>query len=131
MAKGRGNSTSSDSSSSSPLSSSEDDQEVEEEEEASMDRPLEKFYAGKSRIDSKPATLKLEESSINFYFGTLLRDGEMSKEGREKMRDKYYLDPALFAKLQPPQLDNTKLSSLAQRETRDSNESRLASIHGR
>ena len=77
MAKGRGNSTSSDSSSSSPLSSSEDDQEVEEEEEASMDRPLEKFYAGKSRIDSKPATLKLEESSINFYFGTLLRDREM------------------------------------------------------
>ena len=57
------------------LSSSEDDQEVEEE--ANMGKPLENCYAGKSRIDSKPATLRLEERSIDFYFGTLLRDGEM------------------------------------------------------
>ena len=42
-----------------------------------MGKPMENFYAGKSRIDSKPATLRLEERSIGFYFGTLLRDGEM------------------------------------------------------
>ena len=55
----------------------------------------------------------------------------MSKEGREKLRDKYYLEPAVFGKLQAPQLDDTKLSALAQKENRDSNVSRLASIHGR
>ena len=52
---------------------------------------MEDFYASKARIDAKPTTLTLEESSIDFYFGTLLKDGEMSKEGREKLRDKYYL----------------------------------------
>ena len=52
---------------------------------------MEDFYASKARIDAKTTTLTLEESSIDFYFGTLLKDGEMSKEGREKLRDKYYL----------------------------------------
>ena len=92
---------------------------------------MEDFYTSKARIDAKPTTLTLEENSIDFYFGTLLKDGEMSKEGREKLRDKYYLEPSWFAKLQPPQLDDTKLSSLTQGESRDSNESKLASIHGR
>ena len=92
---------------------------------------MEDFYASKARIDAKTTTLTLEESSIDFYFGTLLKDGEMSKEGREKLKDKYYLDPSWFARLQPPQLDDTKLSSLTQGESRDSNESKLASIHGR
>ena len=93
--------------------------------------PLGDFYASKARIDSRTTTLKLQESSIGFYFGTHLKDGEMSKEGREKLRDKYYLEPAVFGKLQAPQLDDTKLSALAQKENRDSNVSRLASIHGR
>ena len=101
------------------------------EEETSKGNDLEGFYAGKARIDAKPTTLKLGESSVGFYFGTLLKDGEMSKEGREKLRDKYYLESDVFGKIQAPQLDDTKLSSLAQRENRDSNESRLLSIHGR
>ena len=102
-----------------------------EEGELMRDDPMEDFYAGKARIDAKTTTLTLEESSIDFYFGTLLKDGEMSKEGREKLKDKYYLDSSWFARLQPPQLDDTKLSSLTRRESRDSNESRLTSIHGR
>ena len=139
MARRRDGSSSSESSSPNSQSSLEDgrspssstgSQEFEEGETNRGD-PMEGFYAGKARIDSKPTTLTLEESSIGFYFGTLLRDGEMSKEGREKLRNKYFLEPTWFAKLQPPQLDDTKLSSLTQRESRDSNESRLAAIHSR
>ena len=63
----------------------------DEEGEPIRGDPMEDFYTSKARIDAKPTTLTLEENSIDFYFGTLLKDGEMSKEGREKLRDKYYL----------------------------------------
>jgi len=92
---------------------------------------LRAFYANKTRIDSKATTLKLRESSIDFYFGTILKDGEMSKKGKESLGDKYFLEPALYAKLQPPHLNDTKLSSLVQGDSRDSGESRLANIHDR
>ena len=139
MARRRGDSSSSDSSTdSSPAGSRRsrgDESSPSPRDREAMETiqgdHLEDFYASKARIDSKPTTLELQESSIGFYFGTLLRDGEMSKEGREKLRYKYYLKPAVFGKLQAPQLDDTKLSALAQKENRDSNESRLASIHGR
>ena len=55
----------------------------------------------------------------------------MSKKGKESLGDKYFLEPALYAKLQPPHLNDTKLSSLVQGDSRDSGESRLANIHDR
>ena len=58
-----------------------------------MGDPLASFYSGLKRVDEKETTLTLLPSTIQYYFSTVLRDGLLTKEGKEEMQEKYYLDP--------------------------------------
>ena len=57
-------------------------------------------------------TLSLAKQSVKLYFETVLGRGKFDKEGREKMRDKYYLTVKQFEKFAPPDLMGTKLHVL-------------------
>ena len=46
---------------------------------------LRAFYANKTRIDSKATTLKLRESSIDFYFGTITQGRGDVQEGKGEL----------------------------------------------
>ena len=46
------------------------------------------FNARQRRIDQKQVTLELDKSSKDLYFSKLIKDGEISKEGRDALRDK-------------------------------------------
>ena len=89
------------------------------------------FNARQRRIDQKQVTLELDKSSKDLYFSKLIKDGEISKEGRDALRDKYYLSPKMYEAWQPPQLEDTKLYFLAPKKNRDSVDAGLLSIHGR
>ena len=77
--------------------------------------PLASFYSGQKRVDEKETTLTLLPSTIQYYFSTVLRDGLLTKEGKEEMHDKYFVGPNQFAKFWPPRLDDTKLFGLGSR----------------
>ena len=89
------------------------------------------FNARQRRIDQKQVTLELDKSSKDLYFSKLIKDGEISKEGRDALRDKYYVSPEMYEAWQPPQLEDTKLYFLAPKKNRDSVDAGLLSIHGR
>merc|ERR1719268_651583 len=80
---------------------------------------------------AKPKTVFPHKSSKDLYFSKLIKDGEISKEGRDALRDKYYLSPKMYEAWQPPQLEDTKLYFLAPKKNRDSVDAGLLSIHGR
>ena len=91
--------------------------------------PLEKFFSAQKRVDTKEPKLTLSPSSIKYYFSTVLRNGELSKEGREELQEKYYMDPAQFETFRPPRLDDTKLFKLGDKEFLASRAGRLISLH--
>lgn len=73
---------------------------------------LKDFYSSLERVDNKEVTLTLAKQSVKLYFETVLGRGKFDKEGREKMRDKYYLTVKQFEKFAPPDLMGTKLHVL-------------------
>ena len=101
----------------------------ENEDKGGDGDPLQQFFSVQKRVDAKVTTLTLLPSTVKHYFSTVLKDGELSKEGREELADKYYLDPAQWEKFHPPRLDDTKLFRLAKEEFNFSRAGRLVSIH--
>ena len=92
-------------------SGSGDDSDDKESDNASVDEadPLKDFYSKVERIDEKDVTLSLSKRSEKLYFSTVLGRGKFDREGREKIRDKYYLGPKQYTKFSPPDLLDTKL----------------------
>ena len=116
---------------SSPSERSSDDQGEEElVGVVARDKTLENFYAEQPRVDSRAPTLQLMKSSTDFYFDTVLKEGEMSKEGKKVMTEKYFLDPDTFQRLQPPELKDTKLFMLS-RGDHGYKETKMLTIHNR
>ena len=73
--------------------------EIEDQAEVKdVGDPLASFYSGLKRVDEKETTLTLLPSTIQYYFSTVLRDGLLTKEGKEEMHDKYFVGPNQFAK---------------------------------
>ena len=70
-------------------------------------------------------------SSVKFYFSTVLKNGELTKEGREELQDKYFLEPAQYEQFKPPRLDDTKLFQLGDKEFLASRAGRLVTLHAR
>ena len=91
---------------------------------------LKDFYAKVERIDQKEVTLALSKRTEKLYFSTVLGRGKFDREGREKIRDKYYLGPKQYAKFNPPDLLDTKLHIV---ETMDFSglSQKLQGLHGR
>ena len=100
-------------------------EKVEEED------PLQDFFSGQKRIDAKETTLTLLPSTLKHYFSTVMKEGELSKEGREELAEKYYLSPEQYEKLKPPRLDDTKLFRLGDKEFKVSRAGRLIVIHSK
>ena len=67
------------------------------------------YYGKLDRVDDKEVTLKLNKETLNLFFSKILGKGELDREGRELLRDKYYMSPEQYKKLAPPDLQNTKL----------------------
>ena len=125
-------SSSSSDTSSSPSEGSSDDQggEDQQDEVVASDKTLETFYAEQPRVDSRTPTLQLAKSSIDFYFGTVLKEGEMSKEGKKIMTEKYFLEPEAFKRVQPPELKDTKLFMLSKGDY-GYKEPKMLTVHNR
>jgi len=98
-----------DSSSSYDSMSGSDHDGSDQESEAAEDVGLRSFYEKLTRVDDKEVTLTISKESIKLYFETILGKGELDKEGREALRDKYFLSPEQYRKLAPPDLLSTKL----------------------
>ena len=107
------------------------DSEEEGKKSGPPEDPLEDFFSTQKRVDAKEPTLTLLPSTVKYYFSTVLKNGELTKEGREELRDKYYLEPGQFEKFRPPRLDDTKLFGLGDKEFKDSRAGRLISLHSR
>ena len=93
-------------------SDSKDDGSDKDSEEGVSDEEadhLTDFFSKVERIDQKSITLSLSKRSERLYFSTVLGRGKFDRDGREKIRDKYYLAPKQFAKFNPPDLLDTKL----------------------
>lgn len=70
---------------------------------------LASYYGKFGRVDEKEVTLKLNKETLALFFTKILGKGELDRDGRELLRDKYYLSPDQFKKLAPPDLLSTKL----------------------
>ena len=111
---------------------SSDSAETEEDnEKKNEDVDSELHFTKQLRVDDKATTLRLPNKAIEFYFGTVLKDGTLTKEGERELQDKYRLGPEDARRMQPPELDDTKLAGLAQKEQRDFVGSRLLTAHQR
>ena len=73
---------------------------------------LKEFYSTVERVDEKEVTLSLDKQTEKLYFSTVLGRGKFDSDGRDKMRDKYYLSPDQYRKFAPPDLLGTKLHIL-------------------
>ena len=73
---------------------------------------LKEFFSTMGRVDDKDVTLTLNKQTVKLYFTTVLGRGKFDRDGRDKMRDKYFLDPHVFDKFSPPDLLGTKLHLL-------------------
>ena len=115
----------------SPSDSEGDGDEVKRDtsKEGKTADPLEGFFSAQKRVDAKEPNLTLLPSSIKYYFSTVLKNGELTKEGREEMQDKYFLDPTQYETFRPPRLDDTKLFKLGDKEFLASRAGRLISLH--
>ena len=72
----------------------------------------EDFFGTLGRVDDKAITLSLDKQTVKLYFSTVLGRGKFDRDGRDKMRDKYYLDSKQYEKFSPPDLLGTKLHLL-------------------
>ena len=124
-------STDSDSDRDSYSSDSAETEEEEDYEKKDEDVDSELPFTKQLRVDDKTTTLQLPEKAIEFYFCTVLKDGTLTKDGEKGLQDKYRLGPEETRRMQPPELDDTKLAGLAQREHRDFIGSRLLTAHQR
>ena len=82
-------------------SDSKDDVSDKDSEENASDEEadhLKDFFSKVERIDQKSITLSLSKRPERLYFSTVLGRGKFDRDGREKIRDKYYLAPKQFAK---------------------------------
>ena len=133
MARQRDGHTSSSSDSSSSQSDSQSDSQSEGQGEESVDngKKLEGFYAKQPRVDSRTPTLELAKASTDFYFGTVLKEGEMSREGKRALAEKYFLEPETFKRLQAPELKDTRLFMLANGGNQGYKETRMLTVHDR
>ena len=52
--------------------------------------PLEEHFASRKRLDKKETTLTLLPSTIKFFFKTVMKEGELTKEGREELAERYH-----------------------------------------
>ena len=91
---------------------------------------LKDFYAKVERIDQKEITLSLSKRTEKLYFSTVLGRGKFDREGREKIRDKYYLGPKQYAKFNPPDLLDTKLHIVESMDFSGLSQ-KLQGLHGR
>ena len=73
---------------------------------------LKNFYSTVERVDDKEVTLSLDRQTEKLYFSSVLGRGKFDSDGRDKMRDKYYLSPDQYRKFAPPDLLGTKLHIL-------------------
>ena len=110
----------------------------DEESEKSSDHdktegadPLEEHFTSRKRLDKKETTLTLLPSTIKFFFKTVMKEGELTKEGREELAEKYHLEAKQFEKIKAPKLDDTALFRLGDKEFKNSRAGRLVSIHNR
>ena len=114
--------------------SSKDDERSEESPEQGKTEeadPLEEHFASRKRLDKKETTLTLLPSTIKFFFKTVMKEGELTKEGREELAEKYHLEAKQFEKIKAPKLDDTALFRLGDKEFKNSRAGRLVSIHNR
>ena len=51
------------------------------------------YYGKLDRLDDKEVALKLNKETLNLFFSKILGKGELDREGRELLRDKYYMSP--------------------------------------
>ena len=86
----------------------------EQQEESDVDGAdaLKHFYSTVERVDDKEVTLSLDKQTEKLYFSSVLGRGKFDGDGRDKMRDKYYLSPDQYRKFAPPDLLGTKLHIL-------------------
>ena len=124
-------STDSDSDRDSYSSDSAETEEEEDFEKKDEDVGSELPFTKQLRVDDKTTTLRLPEKAMEFYFCTVLNDGTLTRDGEKGLQDKYRLGPEESRRMQPPELDDTKLAGLAQREHRDFIGSRLLTAHQR
>ena len=91
-----------------------DSRDGSEEEYSDVDGAdtLKEFYSTVERVDDKEITLSLDRQTEKLYFSTVLGRGKFDSDGRDKMRDKYYLSPDQYRKFAPPDLLGTKLHIL-------------------
>ena len=61
----------------------------------------------------------------------MLRKGELTKEGREELSERYHLETEQFEKIRAPRLDDTTLFRMGDEEFKNSRGGRLVTIHDR
>ena len=83
------------------------DSDVEDNEGVGAELAM--YYGKLDRVDDKEVTLKLNKETLSLFFSKILGKGELDREGRELLRDKYFMAPDQYKKLAPPDLLNTKL----------------------
>ena len=52
------------------------------------------YYGKLDRVDDKEVTLSLHKRTIRLFFEKILGKGELDRDGRELLRDRYYLSPS-------------------------------------
>ena len=67
------------------------------------------YYGKLDRVDDKEVTLSLHKRTIKLFFEKILGKGELDRDGRELLRDRYYMSPEQYKKLSAPDLLSTKL----------------------
>ena len=117
--------------SSDDMSGTEGSEESPSPMEAETSDPLAAHFADQRRVDEKKTTLNLLPSTMKYFFSTVLRRGDLTKEGREEMSERYHLDTEQFEKLRAPRLDDTTLFRMGDEEFKNSRAGRLVAIHDR
>ena len=79
------------------------------EEEGADNSALASNYSQLDRVDDKEVTLTLHKRTIKLFFDKILGKGELDRDGRELLRDRYYMSPDQYKKLAAPDLLSTKL----------------------
>ena len=79
------------------------------EAEGAENVALASYYDQLDRVDDKEVTLTLHKRTIKLFFEKILGKGELDRDGRELLRDKYYMSPDQYKRLAAPDLLSTKL----------------------
>ena len=59
-------------------------------------------FADQRRVDEKKTTLTLLPGTLRYFFSTVLRKGELTKEGQEELSERYHLETEQFEKIRAP-----------------------------